>query len=118
MKVIIIKEINEVRSVELAERYLKKHTEQDLINRIEQLNNASDGYHYAMHEVSNDVYEAFKFLLGDSKYRGTWTIHDLVVSLTDLKGELEGLSRNVDYLLEPIEKKLDEVNEYIGSLKE
>lgn len=47
-------------------------------------------------EVSDIVFEAFKFLLGRDHYRGTYTIRSLIERMESLKDDIKQITNDVD----------------------
>lgn len=69
----------------------------------------------AVEEVSDSVYEAFQFCLGESDYKKMKTVEDLCVTMEDLQKQLnlisesvESLSSDVDFTLRNVKKFLKE----------
>lgn len=90
-------------------------TENDLKDLTEKFNSTNEYSKVEVENISDSVYEAFKFCLGDSLYKRFKTVSDLCDNLTSLKEDLkeiyesvDSLSSEVDFTLRNVEKFLKE----------
>lgn len=90
-------------------------TEDEIKEATDRYNKDSEYSTVEVEEVSNSVYEAFKFCLGESNYKRMRTVDDLCENLEDLQNELnlisesfENLSLDVDFTLRNVKKFLKE----------
>lgn len=73
-----------------------KCTDEQFRQLIDEYNAKPGNRHVEMIEVSDIIYEAFKFLLGDEQYRRTYTLTDLIERVNSLKNELEDAKANIE----------------------
>lgn len=84
------------------------HTDEQIRQLIDEYNSKPDNRHVEMIEVSDIIYEAFKFLLGEDSYRYTYTLTDLIKSVDSLKEELEDIKSNIECEIWDIDSFLKE----------
>lgn len=110
----------DIYSVESPLRYAKKHTEEEVLQKVRDTNAtlSENAFHYEIIQVDDLVGQIMEFLLGDGKYKRQHEISDLCDSLEsfhdaveDVRGELEDISDviyNVKDSLVSMRKKMAE----------
>ena len=90
-------------------------TEDEVKEATDRYNKDSEYSTVEVEEVSNSVYEAFKFCLGEANYKRMQTVDDLCENLEDLQKGLnliqesvDSLSSDVDFALRNVKKLLKE----------
>lgn len=67
----------------------------------------------AVEEVSDSVYEAFKFCLGESEYKKMKTVENLCDTMEDLQKQLNQISESVDNLSSEVDFTLRNVKKFL-----
>ena len=86
-------------------------TEDEIKDAIENYN--SEYSTVAVEEVSDSVYEAFKFCLGESNYKRMQTVYDLCKNLKDLQNGLNVISESFDNLSSDVDFTLRNVKKFL-----
>lgn len=92
----------------------KNHTEEQVLEMIQEQNNEYGYVRYAVYEVSEEIGEAFVFLLGEKGYKRTYKIEHICDSLKDVMIAVQELSNNVY----DIEEATHHIDELVKKLKE
>ena len=92
----------------------KNHTEEEVLIMIQEQNNEYGYYRYVVSEVSEEIGEAFAFLLGDKGYKTTYDIEDICDRLEEVTNAVQELSNNVH----DIEEATCHIDELVKKLKE
>lgn len=87
-------------------------TEDEIKEAIEKYN--SEYSTVAVEEVSDSVYEAFKFCLGESDYKKMKTVENLCVTMEDLQKQLNLISESVDNLSSDVDFTLRNVKNFLN----
>lgn len=115
MKILIYnkKSDNTVTRVESRDKYSKK-TDAELDKAISEYNNNSDNNIRIKYiEVPENLSEAINFLLGEAKYKTTWTIQDLIERMDDFCGTLSSIEDDISHCRWSVEKLVEEGREII-----
>lgn len=110
MKILVYykKSDNTVTRVETRDKYSKK-TDAEVEEAISEYNNNSDNnLRIEYIEVPENLSEAISFLLGEAKYKTTWTIHDLIERLDDFSGTLSSIEDDISHCRWNVEKLVEE----------
>lgn len=86
-------------------------TEDEIKEAIEKYN--SEYSTVVVEEVSDSVYEAFKFCLGESDYKKMKTVENLCVTMEDLQKQLNLISESVDSLSSDVDFTLRNVKKFL-----
>jgi len=115
MKILVYnkKSDNTITRVETRDKYSKK-TDVELDKAISEYNNNSDNnLRIEYIEVPENLSEAISFLLGEAKYKTTWTIHDLIERLDDFSYTLSNIENDISHCRWNVEKLVEEGREII-----
>lgn len=91
----------DIYSVESPLRYAAKHTEEEVLQRVRDINTtlSENAFPYEIIQVDDPTGQIMEFLLGDGKYKRQHEISDLCDSLErfhdateDVRGELDDIS--------------------------
>lgn len=88
-------------------------TEDEIKEATDRYNKDSEYSTVEVEEVSNSVYEAFKFCLGESDYKKMKTVEDLCVTMEDLQKQLNIISESVDSLSSDVDFTLRNVKKFL-----
>lgn len=110
MKILVYykKSDNTVTRVETRDKYSKK-TDAELDKAISEYNNNSDNnIRIEYIEVPENLSETISFLLGEAKYKTTWTIHDLIERLDDFSNTISNIEDDISHCRWNVEKLVEE----------
>lgn len=115
MKILVYykKSDNTVTRVETRDKYSKK-TDAEVEEAISEYNNNSNNnIRIEYIEVPENLSEAISFLLGEAKYKTTWTIHDLIERLDDFSSTISNIEDDISHCRWNVEKLVEEGREII-----
>lgn len=110
MKILVYykKSDNTVTRVETRDKYSKK-TDAEVEEAISEYNNNSNNnIRIEYIEVPENLSEAISFLLGEAKYKTTWTIHDLIERLDDFSSTISNIEDDISHCRWNVEKLVEE----------
>lgn len=110
MKILVYykKSDNSVLRVDGREKYENK-TEAEIEEAVME-HNSHDEYSNRIEyiEVPESISEVISFLLGETKYKTTWTIHNLIEQLDDFSDTLSNIEDDISHCRWNVEKLVEE----------
>ena len=92
----------------------KNRTEEQVLEIIQKQNNEYGYDRYVVSEVSEEIGEAFAFVLGEKGYKRTYNIEDICDRLEEVTNAVQELSNDVY----DIEEATHHIDELVKKLKE
>lgn len=115
MKILVYykKSDNSVLRVDGREKYENK-TEAEIEEAVRE-HNSHDDYTNRIEyiEVPENISEVISFLLGETKYKTTWTIHNLIEQLDDFSDTLSNIENDISHCRYSVETLVEKGREII-----